>query len=89
MHPLDAVTCAGYYERALQTTHASDWEAFYRVLFGSMKRVARSDAAVDANATSARAALMLILEDDLGLELFDRTELERLRRDLMEDLISL
>ena len=89
MHPLDVLACLGRYERALETRRAEDWEAFYRILFAGMRRIARSDSDVDARGGEAREKLLLLLEDDLGTTLFDRAELQRLRRDLTEDLITL
>lgn len=59
--------CARY-EGALQSGITSDWELFYRSLYGSMLEVSQT-ARGSVNEAMLRSVLQ-ILEDDLGLRLF-------------------
>lgn len=57
-----------WYARALKTAKAAAWRAFYRELYRAM---------LDATAASPR--LMAVLDDDLGVRLFNEEARTRIR----------
>ena len=62
-----------WYARALTTATAAAWRAFYRELYRAM---------LDAAAAAPR--LMAVLDDDLGVRLFDEEARARIRKRLAE-----
>ena len=70
-------TCSAY-AQALTDCSSRCWEHFYRTLYHALQA-----AQVPAGFEEAAQSLLSILEDDLGVQLFDTQQLQGLRMKLL------
>jgi hypothetical protein len=87
LHEAHAVR--GLYSLALRRRDAADWAAFYHAVFAALNRIDTAEPpAPSAMRPAARAALLRLLEDDLGSTLFSRVEMSNLQAGLLEERLG-
>jgi len=67
------------YVRALMMGTSASWKRLYHALFSALRRLSQEPSAPRLRSFAARATLLRIVEDDLGLAMFGDAAVTRLR----------
>jgi hypothetical protein len=70
------------YDRTLKAGSAASWIRLYRAIFSALQLLSHKPFAPTLRSCEARASLLRIVEDDLGLEIFGGAAVRRLRTSL-------
>jgi hypothetical protein len=84
----DAARAAHAYERALDSAEADDWRSFYRAVYESLEAIRSKGAGLTVFAGIELAEMFLLLQDDLGSELFEASSIADLKRDLLPSILD-
>jgi hypothetical protein len=70
------------YDRTLMAGSMASWNRLYRAIFSALQLLSHEPFAATPRSSEARASLLRIVEDDLGLEIFGGAAVTRLRASL-------